>query len=143
MMKERIGAIFIGLIMLSSVIGFALMGVVSDQSSETPEIPTIITGEIESNELLFFLQNGRTFFKYYYADDQKSLDDKLTLEIFVNKMKEYSVLNEIEANETSLEIIGSGGKITQFEEEINNQNLLTTFCEVAIIKPKDCFLYNI
>ncbi|MFH1445487.1 MAG: hypothetical protein ABIF08_03335 [Nanoarchaeota archaeon] len=146
MMKERIGAIIVGLIMLFSVMGFALSSSVVNNPEPEQGIEPIIKGELTSSDVLFILQNGKTIYRYYYANDQKSLDDKITLEIFVNSIKDYVVLNEIESNETSLEIVAvvnQEGKIISYNGEINNQDLFLKLCEVAAMKPKECFMYDI
>ena len=142
-MKERIGAIFIGLIMLFSVVGFALVSVIPDQPT-TPEIPHIYNGEMSGSDIVFLLQNGRTIFRYYYdSTSQNNLDEKITLEIFANKVKDFVVLNEIESNTTKLEIVGvvnGEGKIIDFEGEITEENLFIELCERAYVKPKECYL---
>ena len=146
MIKERLGAIFIGLIMILSAVGFAIVNIVP-QAPDAPEMPFVINEPISGGDVVFILQNGKTLLRYYYdITDQKSLDDKITLEIFANQVRDYVVLNELESNETKLEIVGvvgREGKVIAFEDEINKENLFIKFCEIATLKPKECFLYAI
>jgi len=145
--KERLGALFIGLIMLLSVAGFALSNPVDlTGNQEESKIDLIIKGEMSPADVVYILRNGKTILRYYYAADEKSIDDKIKLEVFANKIKNYVVLNEIEANETSLEIIGAvagEGRIVNYEGVINETGLFSKFCEIAVVKPKECFLNEI
>lgn len=141
---ERFMAIFIGVIMLGSVIGFALMSTINPQQ-EAPEIPSIINNELSTDEVIYILKSGKVLIENFYTSDcVECLDKKIELESFVNRFKDFTVLENVvvnQTNETRLQMIGIGGTILKLENTtINQNNLLENFCSVAMSQPIECLL---
>jgi len=144
MAKERWMAIFIGLIMVLSAAGFALNSAMNQGSSQTPglSIPTIVTRQLTSEETVYVLQSGRVLIEFLYSPNCTECAEKApALEAFANRMSEFVVLAEAPANETSLQIIGSGGKIEDmWNMSLSDRNLMDTFCGIAIAQPPECLM---
>lgn len=141
---ERFMAIFIGVIMLGSVIGFALMSTINPQQ-EAPEIPNIINNELSTDEVIYILKSGKVLIENFYTSNcVECLDKKIELESFVNRFKDFTVLENVvvnQTNETRLQMIGIGGTILKLENTtINQNNLLEKFCSVAMSQPIECLL---
>ena len=141
---ERFMAIFIGVIMLGSVIGFALMSTINPQQ-EAPEIPSIINNELSTDEVIYILKSGRVLIENFYTPDCVGcLNKKIELESFVNRFNGFTVLENVvvnQTNETRLQMIGIGGTILKLENTtINQNNLLEKFCSVAMSQPIECLL---
>jgi thiol-disulfide isomerase/thioredoxin len=144
MAKERIMAIFIGLVMVMSVAGFALMSAMNQDTNPNPgfNIPSIVTRQLTSEETVYVLQTGRVLIEFFYSPNCTGCAEKTpVLEAFAQRMGEFVVLEEAPANETSLQIIGSGGKIEDiWNMTMTDQNLLETFCGIAITQPPECLM---
>jgi len=144
MAKERIMAIFIGLVMVLSAAGFALNSAINQQGQPAPgfNIPTIVTRQLTTDETVYVLQNGRVLIEFLYADNCSECPGKISsLEGFAQKMSDFVVLEEVPANETSIHIIGSGGKIEDIGNlTLSEQNLMSTFCGIAIAQPPECLI---
>jgi len=144
MAKERIMAIFIGLIMVLSAAGFALNSAINQNPNQNPgfNIPVIVTRQLTTEETVYVLQNGRVLIEFLYSENCTECPDKITtLEGFAQKMNEFVVLEEAKANETSLQIIGAGGKIENiWNMTLSEQNLMSTFCDIAIAQPPECLM---
>jgi hypothetical protein len=144
MAKERIMAIFIGVVMVMSAAGFALNSAINQNQNQTPgfNIPTIVTRQLTTEETVYVLQNGRVLIEFLHADNCTECPDKIaTLEAFAQKLNEFVVLEEVKANETSVQIIGAGGKIEDIGNmTLSEQNLMSTFCGIAIAQPPECLM---
>jgi thiol-disulfide isomerase/thioredoxin len=144
MAKERLMAIIIGVVMVMSAAGFALNSAVNQNRNTTPgfNIPTIVDRQLTTQEIVYVLQNGKVVIEFLQADNCTDCSDKIpALEGFAQKMNEFVVLEEVKANETSIQIIGAGGKIENIGNmTLSEQNLMTTFCGVAIAQPPECLM---
>jgi hypothetical protein len=143
--KERFMAIFIGVIMLSSVAGFALMSINMSPGPEAPDIPTVVNRQLTTDEALFILRSGKVLIEDFYSVDcGDCLEKNAMLEAFANRFYDFIVLEKVvvnQTNQTMLQMIGAGGKITKLDNiTINESNLLDMFCEVAIAQPIECLL---
>lgn len=144
MMRESIAAIVIGAIMILSAAGFALNSAMNTAVVQTPEmkIPTIVTKQLTTEEAVYLLRSGKVIIEYYYAENcTDCIDKKAILESFAQRMSDFAVLQEVGANDTSLQIVGSGGKIVSLGNmTLNDQNLIDKFCDVAIAQPSECLM---
>jgi len=144
MAKERIMAIFIGLVMVLSAAGFALNSAINQNTDQNPgfNIPTIVTRQLTTEETVYVLQNGRVLIEFLYSENCTECPDKIvTLEGFAQRMSDFVVLEEAKGNETSLQIIGVGGKIENiWNMTLSEQNLMGTFCDIAIAQPPECLM---
>jgi hypothetical protein len=143
MAKERVAAIFIGVIMIMSVAGFALNAAMSG-TTQTPEIkiPTIVDRPLTTEEVVYLLNSGKVVMEYYHAENCTDCTEKTTsLESFAQKMSEFMVLQEVAGNETSVQMIGIQGKIVDLGNmTLTDQNLMDTFCTIAIAQPPECLM---
>jgi len=144
MAKERLMAIIIGVVMVMSAAGFALNSAVNQNFNTTPgfNIPTIVNRQLTTEETVYVLQNGKVVIEFLQADNCTDCAGKIpTLEAFAQKMSEFVVLEEAKANETSIQIIGAGGKIEDIGNmTLSEQNLMSTFCSIAIAQPQECLM---
>ena len=142
---ERFMAIFIGVIMLGSVAGFAMMSINLQPDSEVPEIPTIVNRQLTTDETIYILRTGKVVIENFYSIDcDDCLERNMVLEAFVNQFKDFVVLEKVvvnQTNQTMLQMIGSGGRILKLDNQtINESNILGLFCEVAIAQPIECLI---
>lgn len=145
-MKERLAAIFIGLVMIGSLAGFAAVQFIpAQQNTEAPEIPIIVNRTMTSGEIVSILQTGRVLIQNHYSPDcTECIDDNIVLETFANSMGGLIVLEEVEANETKLQMVSPDGRIKDLENiNITESNLMDIFCDVSLIQPRECLLREI
>jgi hypothetical protein len=59
-------------------------------------------------------------------------------------MSEFMVLQELAGNVTSIQMIGMQGKIVDLGNmTLNDQNLMNTFCTIAIAQPPECLMIDL
>jgi len=144
MEKERAMAIVIGLIMISSLLGYALNSSVINQEPPKMNIPTIVDRELSPQEVVYILRTGRVIIENFYPENcSDCLNRNTMLENFAERYSDYVVLVEVPGNLTRFQIIGSGGKITKLNETIDQKELMKIFCQVAIGLPKECLFETI
>lgn len=142
---ERFMAIFIGLIMIVSVAGFALINTTIPTGPEAPQIPNIVKRQLTTDETLFILRSGRVLIEdFYTVDCEDCLEKNVVLESFANRFKDFVVLEEVVVNQTNqsmLKMIGAGGAIVNLENKtIIEKNLLEVFCGIAMAQPIECLI---
>lgn len=144
MARERLIAIFIGLVMVMSAAGFALNAAINQNDNQTPglNIPTIVTRELTTEEIVYVLSyEGKIIIEYSYQNDTFDQGKVSSLESFAQKQSDFVVLEEYLGNETSLKIIGSQGKILDIGNmTLSDKNLMNTFCDMAIAQPPECLM---
>jgi hypothetical protein len=148
MAKERLMAIFIGLVMVLSAAGFALNSSMNQgfQAVERPSIPDIVTRPLTLEETVYILNyEGRVIIEFFHAENCTDCSQKITaLEGFAQRLRGFVVLQEVPGNETSLKIIGAEGKIVDMGNmTLSDQSLMQTFCQVAIAQPPECLVNSI
>ena len=135
-------AIFIMVIMVLSVAGFAFNS--SNFQNEPPEvqIPNVIREPISTQDQIYILRTGRVLIEHYYTDNCTDCFEKnAQLEEFVNRLEGYVVLNEVQGNDSRLDMIGSGGTIVDLENSsLDYEGLIDKFCEIAIAQPRACLI---
>jgi thiol-disulfide isomerase/thioredoxin len=141
---ERFMAIFIGLIMLGSVAGFAMISS-TPPGPQAPDIPNIIKRQLTTDETLFILRSGKVLIEDFYTIDcEDCLEKNVVLESFANRFKDFVVLEEVvvnQTNQTMLKMIGAGGAIVNLENKtIIEKNLLEVFCGIAMAQPIECLI---
>ncbi len=150
MMKERAMAIFIGLIMVSSVAGFAIMGLDWGGGTEgaTADVSPVIDRALTKDEFRSILLSGKTIIQNHYlvgCADCGAMN--AMLENFAKGLEGFVVLEQFGVqfqNETKLQIVSSDGRITELGDgAINEAGLLDTVCEVSYVQPKQCLLRDI
>jgi hypothetical protein len=144
MARERLIAIFIGLVMVMSAAGFALNAAMNQGNNQTPglNVPTIVTRPLTTEEIVYVLSyEGKVIIEYSYLNGTADQTKISALEGFAQKQSDFVVLEEFAGNETSLKIIGSGGKIQDISNiTLSDQSLMDTFCDMAIAQPPECLM---
>lgn len=145
MQKERLMAIFIGTIMIMSIVGFGISNTRFVDQPDTFDIPNVVNRELTTEELVTILRSGHVIIENFYAlNCTNCLEKNTLLETFANKFKNFIVLQSVEGNETSIKMIGAGGRIRDITEmELAESELTSVFCEIAIAQPRECLLEEI
>lgn len=135
-------AILILIIMVLSAVGFAMNSATFQQEPPAPEIPTVIRELIGPDQQIQILRSGRVLIEHFYQENcTDCLDKNAQLESFASRLEGYVVVNEVVGNESRLDIIGAGGRITDLTgKPLDYEGLLDTFCEVAIAQPRACII---
>lgn len=149
MMKERIIAIFFGLIMVASAAGFAIMGInFNNGSSQPTQTPSIVDRALTKDEFRSVLLSGKTIIQDHYLVD--CADCAATNDLlgnFTQQMEGFVVLELFGVqfdNETVLQVVSSDGRITDLDRSLlNESSLLETVCSVSYVQPKQCLLQGI
>lgn len=147
--KQRLGAVVIGILMISSVAGFAVTGLrfTGDATQkEELQIPPVSERAFTSQEVALLLRTGAVIVESVYAKDcaECALKDA-SLRTFVNKYSRYAVLSSVQTEQgdgfEKFRMIGSSGQILNIDQEnVTQEGLLTTFCDFSLVKPKECLL---
>jgi hypothetical protein len=155
MQKEKFFAIFVGLIFILSMAGFAVTSLSGFRQPQNPgaEIPNIINRELAPEEKIYVLQTGRVLVENFYVSGcSRCIADRATLESFANRFRDFVVLEQVEVaanatNETAyvkLQMIGRAGLIEDLEEsQLTEENLTDIFCDMALSQPRECLLRGI
>ena len=141
MLSQRLFAILVGVLMLSSVAGFAIMNVY--QAPAQNEIPSIIDKPLGPQDRVYILRTGKVLIEYLYPEGCIECSEKIALyQSFVNNFKDYAVLEivEVPANETADRIIGNYGDTIELANVTTAQDFMPIFCSVAMKQPKECLL---
>jgi len=146
MLSQRLFAIVVGILMLTSVASFALSSLYRMPSKEEVKIPAIIEKPLAPEERVQILQSGKVLIEYLYpegCDDCSAKKD--TYAKFMDKFKDYAVLEiaEVPENQTLDRIIGAYGDTEELKDIVTEDRLLEVFCKLAIVQPKECLLMEI
>ncbi len=135
-------AILILIIMVLSAVGFAMNSASFGQEPQEIEIPTVIREPIGPEQQIQILRSGRVLIEHFYQENcTDCLEKNAQLEAFASRLEGYIVVNEVVGNESRLDMIGAGGRITDIEGlDLGYESLLDTFCEVAIAQPRACII---
>ncbi len=135
-------AIFILVVMVLSVAGFAMNSANVQQQPQSIEIPSIIREPLGVQDQINILRSGKVLIEHYYTENcTDCLQKNAQLEEFVNRLEGYVVLNEVLGNESRLDMIGAGGQIVDIEDaNLEYESLIERFCDVAIAQPRACLL---
>ncbi len=138
-------AIFILVIMVLSVAGFALNSANFQKGPDDIDIPTVIREPISTQDQVYILRTGRVLIEHFYTGECTDCFEKnAQLEEFAARLDGYVVVNEVEGNETRLDMIGIGGRIVDISNmSLDYDILIGEFCEIAIAQPRACILMGI
>ncbi len=147
-MQQRIMAIFIGFIMLGSVVGFAVL-YNRPAGPVTIEMPEVLNRTLTTEEKLSVLRNGKTLIEYFHnescaicAAKEGLYQDFVTSEHF----KGYVVLSYGVSNESADWILDSMGDRFDLLAINDTAGLKKLFCSddfKAFDKPNVCVLEGI
>jgi len=155
MEKERLMAIFIGGVMLLSMAGFAVIGLTrfDDSDSGQVQVPGVVKEQLTSEKLISALRSGRVVIRNVYTSNCTAcLSRNVDLELFVNGMKGYLVLEEalikpdnyteVDGNGiVKFEMVSPTGEIQSLKNmSLSMDSLFDVFCRISAVKPRDCLL---
>ncbi len=149
MRKEHAMAIFIGLLMVLSVAGFAISGIRFNPASKPADVPTIVNQLLSKEQFRSILLSGKTIIQYHYPMNCSACSETgQALEEFANSKAESLVLEEfsIQSNETlKFQMVSPTGEIKDLSGEalINQTVLLDSFCKISYVQTKECLLREI
>ncbi len=150
MMKERAIAVFFGLIMISSVLGYAITNINwGNNAGNTPvDVPSVTDKALTRDEFRSVLLSGKSIIQNHYLVGCTDCDaTNALLESFAEDMTGFLVIEQFGVqfeNDTKLQIVSSDGKITELGNgAIDQASLLDTVCEVSYVQPKRCLLRGI
>jgi thiol-disulfide isomerase/thioredoxin len=138
-------AIFILVIMVLSVAGFALNSANFQKEPEGIDIPAVVREPLSTQDQVYILRTGRVLIEHFYTDGCEDCFEKnAQLEEFAARLDGYVVVNEVAGNESRLDMIGMGGKIVDISNtSLDYEGLIDTFCGIAIAQPRACILRDI
>ncbi len=149
MWQKRIMALFVGLTMVISIVGFAFMHNPPRQNNQGFQMPNIVNRTLTPEEKVYVLRSGKTLIEYVYPINCTSCLNKVSVyHNFANSpdFKNYVVLECVgipEINETIDKVVGIGGDATDLSHVNSSDELEGIFCDVAIAKPDICILREI
>lgn len=155
MNSQRVAALVIGAIMLSSVAGFAVHGLrftghaTSQGDQEQVSIPTIANRLYTSHEKAAILNSGRVIIESVYSQDcTECRQVDAELEFFASSMNGFVFLSSLETVSgegfQTLQMIGAQGHIIPLDgEELTQEHLTEVFCSNALVTPRICVLKDI
>ena len=144
MRGERAMAIFIGLIMVFSMVGFAATSIFTDTGEgQTIVIPSVLKSRIDKDNKIYVLRSGKVLIEHYYPEGcGNCLEMNSMLEMFAKQFPGYVVvaMQKVPSNETLFQAIGSAGRITELDYNLTQDGLMDIFCEITFSMPKECLL---
>lgn len=144
--KQRFMAIFIGFIMVASMVGFAMMNY-QPQGPAPIETPTIMNRTVTPEERVGILRSGKVLIEYFYNGSCIECIEKGNMyKNFVQsrELEGYLVLSHgIAGNETSDWMLNLDGTQIDLTDINSTKELRELFCEVAFVKPNICILEEI
>jgi hypothetical protein len=149
MAKERFMAIFIGVIMVGSIAGFAIanLDMFSGGNKQNPQLTPIMNRSLTTEERIFVLRAGRVLVENLYSLNCTDCTERNSAILsFADKFKDSLVLEQaaVEYNQTKFQMIGAEGKIRDLQNEsLDYDNLLKVFCGIAVVQPRECLLMEI
>jgi hypothetical protein len=144
--KQRLFAIFVGVMMILSVAGFATMRFLPEQKNI--KISNVVNKVLDPEEKISILREGRTLIEFIYPDNCTWCPEKANIyNDFVNsdEFKDYAVLETAEVvgiNDTIDRMI-SIYEIVDLSNVTTKDDLQKIFCSKATQKPEVCLLYEI
>jgi|YelNatPaOPRAMG01_1025707.scaffolds.fasta_scaffold213689_1 hypothetical protein len=145
LVKQRLMALFIGFVMLGSMLGFAM--IYTRPGGKEVVLPFVINRTLTTEERLSVLRSGRVLIEYFYNRSCLACEEKVEMyKKFVNldQFKGYAVLSysPLEANQSEeIDIMFNlDGTQIELKDVKTLDELKKKFCEVAIIKPNVCVL---
>ncbi len=148
--KERMFAVVIGLLMIGSTAGYAFLNASSGSGNKQVQnsVPDIVNRKLTLDEQRSVFLSGRVLIENRFSDEcGYCLERNPVLEGFARRMSGFVVLENIRVdylNETGLDMIGSGGRIVEINNEtLTEEGLLDIFCDIAMKIPKECVLREV
>lgn len=158
--KSKIFAFVVGIIMLTSVVGFAVFSLpysggyiggvgtqpAPNQQPQSYTIPTIVERSLTSQEISQILSAGRPIIESVYSETcEECKEQDALLRSFALQYTGFVIMESISLTTGDgwdrFQIIGSNGNIIPLEgEELTPERMLDLFCSAALVQPRECLL---
>lgn len=144
--KQRLMAIFIGVVMVVGTAGFALMSAAPEEPAPV-EIPDVMNRMVTTEERVSILRSGKVLIEYFHNESCISCIEKEEMYTsFANsdEFGDYVVLAYgTSENETMEWMLNLDGTRIDLSGISTQKELRELFCDVALIKPDICILREI
>ncbi len=144
--KQRLMAIFVGFIMVASMMGFAMMSY-RPEGPGPVKLPNVLNRTLTPEERVGILRDGKVLIEYFYNESCIECSEKEGIyKGFVEsrEFKDYIILSYgISENETMDWMLNLDGTRIDLTDINSTKGLREFFCEVAILKPNICVLLEI
>jgi len=146
MLSQRLFAIVVGTLMITSIIGFAVSSLTQLPKQQEFKMPSVVNRLLSPEEKVQVIRSGKVLIEYLYPEGCRDCIQKnQTYAEFVNKFKNYAILETagVPQNQTLNRMIGINGNTQELDNITSSGQLLRIFCSLAIIQPKQCILLEI
>jgi hypothetical protein len=141
-------AVFIAVVMVGSMFGFAMMQNRSGEEQQGFDFSSVIERALAPEERIYILRNGYTLIEYLYYSNCTGCPEKRAMyENFVNseEFKGYVIMStSVTENETADWILNLDGTRTELVNITMQRDMEDLFCEITIFrKPDICILREV
>ncbi len=144
--KQRFMAIFIGFIMVASMVGFAMLNY-RPEGPGPVVLPSVLNRTLTPEERVGILRGMKVLIEYFHNGSCiECLGKEEAYKNFVEsrEFKDYAILSYgISENETMDWMLNLDGTQIDLTDINSTKGLRELFCEVAIITPNICVLQEI
>ncbi len=141
--SERFMALFIGFVMVASILGFAMMRYTPEGPGPV-KLPDVLNRTLTPEERVGVLRGGKVIIEYFHNGSCQDCAEKERMYMnFVDSFRGYVMLSYGVSNETADWMINLDGTQIDLSDVNSTGELRSLFCEVAIIKPNVCILEEI
>ncbi|MHA1873831.1 MAG: hypothetical protein ACTSVB_06940 [Candidatus Heimdallarchaeaceae archaeon] len=140
--KQKLMVLFIVIIFSMSSIAYIINNFTNQK---TNEFSFIMDKELEPQTEYELIQNGFTSLKFFYSNDtDKSIID------YVNSLQErfktndgyiQIILQKIKSNSTYIIVSSLNGE--KVIENLTQENIFSSLCDIVIVTPVECLISNL
>ncbi len=140
--KQKLMVLFIVIIFSMSSIAYIINNFTNQK---TNEFSFIMDKELEPQTEYELIQNGFTSLKFFYSNDtDKSIID------YVNSLQErfktndgyiQIILQKIKSNSTYIIVSSLNGE--KVIENLTQENVFSSLCDIVIVTPVECLISNL
>ncbi len=145
--KNLVFFIFVLVIFLGSSIAFVATGIYGNnpqQETLEPLKSFVINGEIDQRLETAYLQNGYTFLKYFYYQQEDPIFegylDSLPDTTKTNFDQKQLFVQKISSDDNRIIIRGPGGETLITGANMTQMNIFQTLCNTLAVTPPECAL---
>lgn len=142
--RQAAFSIFIGVIMITSVMGFAIGSNVKTQQDNV-RIESVYDRLLTPQERISILRAGRVLIEYLHMGEFESVEKQATYENFVARFKDFVVLEVVEvefSNQTLDQMISPDGDVIELGN-VSSSELVDVFCQTTFVQPRECLMRSV
>ncbi len=147
--KQRIVAVFIGVVMLASIMEIALLRNTPDQGNEPQQLPGVVNRKLTLDEFRTALMTGRVVLEYFHNEScpECAAKERMYRDFAASgQFSDVVVLSYgISQNETADWLVDLSGNQIPLKDINTTADLQRLFCSDGIVseKPNACILEEI